>query len=1020
MKCKFKNIKTILFSLVLLSSVAIGESAFSAPGVLSIKGVVVDQYGDPVKGALVTLESGKAEYLTGFNGDFAVALAPNDDSQYVEVCCPGYESYRIAFDAVAEELRVELKVDSFGSDDKIDLGYMSQKREAITGAVSTVSGEQLSKRPMANLMQTLSGNLLGLSTITTNNELSSANVSTYIRGLSTMNGNKMLVIIDGVISSTTSYDYISPNEIESVTILKDAATTAIYGIQASNGVLSIKTKRGNTGALSVSAYFDQSLQQMTNTPMFTSSGEYAALRNQAGYNDGLGTYSQYSQAAVDMFNSGQDRELYPNNNYYDMFVKPLASMQRVGMNVTGGNETLKFFSNINYMHQSVPFETEESDLYDPKPNNHWFNLRSNVDLKINEYLSAFLNLSANIELERRAGATNSTIYNSLFNMPSTMYGPTTPDGEVVTHERTNTPTYGLLNRSGFSKAMTTYVSAQAGVNLDLNFLTRGLTASGIFAYQTTGVHNQTARQNYEMYTRNSDLSVLEFDRYGSSENTPLTYAKGSSFVYNLSFMGDVNYSRTFADHSIEAMAYAYYLTEESPNVANASLMLPYQRISFGATATYGFREKLFLKLDVGRSGSDVFYSTRRFVSTPAVSAAWIISKESFLESAEWLSNLKVRSSYGISANDQFGATRFLFQDAIYATNNGVMGNPNISAELNKQLNVGFDLGLFNEFNLSFDYYHDKIDNMLIVGDGYNPNYQGLSLTDFYRTNEGRMENKGFEIGLSYAKEISRDWSVFAGVNFALNENKILDVQEVEKSSDYAYKYTETGYSIGQKWGYKVDKSNGNGMFNSQAELDKYLDNTSYSFGTPRVGDLIYTDLSGDGIIDDRDLAPIGKSSLPTQYYSFSGGFAYKSFDFSFMFQGAANSSSIVSGAGFYENLYEGVFNDIHKQSWTAERYAAGEEITVPALSLGATTSHVDSDFYLVDRSYLRLKNVQFAYTLPQKYSRAISANKIRLSLSGENLFTVDNLPTDYLDPEAVTYTSFQPYRVVSLGLNVVF
>lgn len=910
----------------------------------------------------------------------------------------------------------------------VDLGYYSLPAQAVTGAVSSVSGEELRKTPDASLPRTFAGRFTGLTTLETNTELSrggfdteSIGMSWWIRGLSTVNGSTPAIILDGVLCPNTSYAYLSPDEIESVTILRDASGLSLYGIQGANGIISIRTRRGPVGRTRVKVTVDQSLQQMTRRPLFVNSGDYAEMRNQAGYNDGLGRYSQFSQEDVALYRAGGN-ELYPNNNWYDMFVRPLTSMTRAGITVYGGSEKVQYFSNVNYMHQQSPYKTTEEpgSKYDPQPSNNWFNFRSNIDMKFNSYLSGFLRLAGNVKNERTTGYSNAAIYDHLFSLPPTMYGPLTPSGEgyenggqVVTHDDENLPVYGMLNRSGYMNNLYVNITAQAGLNLDLGFLTKGLTLGGTLAFQSNSLNQTSTTQNFERYVRTKDMSGLYFTHKGSELNTPLSYGKYSTMDYNLNLFAHVDYNRTFGDHSINAMGYIFYLKQELQK-SN----LPYKRESLGATVTYGFKNRYFIKGDIGYSGSDQFHPDHRYVPTPSISAAWVVSNESFLHEVNWLNLLKFRASYGITANDQLGGARILYTDYIDVNGNeGLKGNPSLSAEKMKKQNYGFDLGLFHQLSLSFDWYRSVCDNMLVSSSGTIPEYQGVTMANYPKTNWGRMENQGFEIEALYEKQI-RDWSFYVGGSFSYNRNKVIDVNEAPYSSDYAYRHRTEGYSSGQLWGYLIDYSNGNGMFNFQDELD--ASGLTYSFGTPRVGDFIYRDLNGDKVIDEKDMAPIGYSRLPRETYTITAGFKWKGLEVSILFQGVEQCSAVMSGVGVYENAYQGVFNDIHRHAWTPERWNNGERIGYPALSLNESTNHVSNNFFVWDTSFLRLKNAEIAYTLPQRLSRKIGAEHIRFSLSGQNLLTFDNMRSKYIDPEVGTLGDFQPYRIYNLGVSVTF
>lgn len=913
---------------------------------------------------------------------------------------------------------------------QIQMGYYSVTELANTGAYSTVSGEVLSKSPVARLSQTLAGRLTGLSTLELNSELTQEGIAKIIRGSSTINGSQPTIIIDGIISPNSNFDFIRPEEIESITILKDGSTTAIYGMQGAIGVIVITTKRGYQGSRKVNVYVDQSFQQMTKRPQLPGSPEYAALRNEAGVNDGLQPYSQFSEAQIAGFKDETD-QLYPNNDWYNRFVKDWTYSQRAGISAQGGNDKAKYFSTINYLHQTSPFiiTPEANRKYDPTPKVHQASIRTNIDAKFNDYLSAFLLLNGCLNINKTTKYGNADIYNRIFNLPPTMYGPLTPEemntdgnltpesNQVITHDSEDYPVYGALNRSGYSRILTTTIQAQAGVNLDLNFLTKGLSLTGLMAYQTYGTNVTNTHQDFERYVRHNDWTQLRFTKFKTYENTPLSYNKNSTFFYNLNLSARANYQRTFGDHQIQAMAFYYYSKQEKQSLTGTSI-LPYLNENVGVTALYGYKNRYFVKGDLGYSGSEQFSPEHRYTATPAISAAWVASNEDFFPKLDWLNFLKLRISYAINANDQLGDSRFLYADDIRSDGyEGLRGNPNLSAEIIKKQNYGVEIGFLKDFSIRADYFDYRCDNMLI-NIGLIPEYQTVPLQYYPKLNNGKMENKGIELELGYDKQISDKLVVYGKASYTFTRNKILYSSELPYT-DYAYPTHTEGFRNGQPWGYLIDYSNGNGMFNSQEEITTY--GLTYSgMVAPREGDFIYRDLNNNGVIEEGDLAPIGHPRVPEIYYTLSGGIEWKNFGLSFLLQGADNTSVVVREGGGYEYAGLGLFTDLHQHAWTADRYANGEKITYPALSLTQSANHVANSFFVMDASYLKLRNVEMTYSLPESICREFNIEQIKLLVSGQNLLGFDRMRSKYIDPETGSITAFQPYRVYNIGLKLTF
>lgn len=922
----------------------------------------------------------------------------------------------------------------------VDMGYYTQDRDHISGAVATVSGHELERTPTANLSQTFEGLLPGVITRLNNAELSKTSVSTFVRGLNTTSGASTVYVVDGIVQQGNTFEYITPQEVESVTVLKDASSLAIYGIQGAGGVIVITTRRGLNDGLRVSASFDQSFQQMTRTPLILDSWEYASLRNQAAANDGVKPL--FTQTQIDGYKAGENRLFYPNTDYYNLMMKPLANMQRATVSISGGNDRVRTFSSISMMNQGTQFITDDSSFptaqthYNPTPHNLWFIYRSNLDVTFNRFFSGYIRLNGSVRRERTAGDSNAAIYGALLHIPPTVYGPYAPlyedpedaakmiGGQIMATDREMSPAYGRLNRSGYTTSTLSHATTQVGVRLDLGPVVEGLTIEGMFSYRMNARGHLRTSSDYERGTMNN---YYQFETVGTATNMPLEYSKSSTLDYYLLGRGQIDYKRRFGKHSIQAMGFAY-AQSFVPESTSGLEYFDYNRVNLGVMVAYSYGDRYLLKADLGYSGSEQFAPGRQFTATPSVSVGWNVSNENFMSRAGWLSCLKLRASYGVTANDQLGGGRFQYSDNIKKEGASYMpsipaaiseyrrGNPLLAAQKVKMTNVGVDIGLFDELSLSVDWFDERSDNMLVGSDENSGSlsYLGIPLDYLPLRNVGRIRNSGIDLNLSYVRNFGKDWTLSVGGNFVYARNRIVDVGEAAKQGDYAYSHRLEGYPVGQSWGYLVDRSDGgNGYFNSQAEVDAL----PYSIGSVRVGDLKYRDLNEDGRIDEKDLAPIGWGAVPQIGYGFSLGLTYRNLEFSCLFQGTGR---IRYYYGLEEFRYDGIFSDLHRTAWTAERAAAGDAITYPALSLSSTTSAVGNDFFIGDASYLRLKNVQLNWRLPGRWVRAITADEIRLTFAGHNLVTWDNMRTKNIDPELNSIEQFQNYRVYNIGIRIVF
>ena len=379
--------KTIRFVTLYIICLFIAVPSF-AQDANNMENRVVNEYDNPVQGAVIETSDGKYTSRTSKDGTFRLpSLYMN---KYIHISAAGYQNKRISFGQLAEGEDIKLSFDTHNMGGEVNFGYQPNKKESITGAVSTVSGNILNKTPSNVLSDTYEGRLPGLTVVNNIAELTFfgyGNFSKTIRGVSSINGNDPLIIIDGVIAPTQYIEFISPKEIESISVLKDATQTAAYGIQGSGGVIVITTKRGYDGKLNVEAYADQSFQQLTKPPLFVNSAQYAELRNEAGARDGLGPYSQFNQEEIEYFRSGDDPR-YPNNNWYDQYIKKVVMRQRIGVNLSGGTEKFRYYSNLGFIHQGEPFiiANEADRKYNPTPNVNMGNFRTNMDVKFNDYI----------------------------------------------------------------------------------------------------------------------------------------------------------------------------------------------------------------------------------------------------------------------------------------------------------------------------------------------------------------------------------------------------------------------------------------------------------------------------------------------------------------------------------------------------------------------------------------------------------------------------------------------------------
>lgn len=1027
-------------NIITAAALVLFGSAFQANAQTDIvvKGTVKDIYGNPLPGVVVSANH-KDLYITDKNGEYT---ATTDRSDKLTFSLLGYKQAEVP---AAGKMEVVLEDDAHNLAQKVNLGYSHQYREVLSDAVSTVSGETLSKSLMPRLQGTFSGQFSGLTTIESSFEPTLEEINLYIRGLSTVHGGAAGVVIDGILYDSYSHDIlyrISPEEVESVSVLKDGSSQAIYGLKGANGIIVINTKRGTPGKLKVGVNISETLQQPEWIAQCFDSYTYATLRNQAGVNDGLGQNAFYPQEAIEGFKDGSDRNLYPNTRWQDMLTRKVFNQQRIALDATGGNDNVKFYSNFNVLRQGSFFHTDPNEKFDSNPQKYRINFRSNIDIKVNSWINLWMNLAGSIvKTHAPSGGIGWTgaIYNMATYMPSTLYGPVTPTiyddegnvvdagGEVTTTTNIGGSPYGELNRVGYSNQTNTNIYGQAGIKFNLDFITPGLWAGGSVGYLSYITATQSTIQSYSRWTRDDDWSTLAFTQHGTTINGTLNYSKGTALYGYISYKGEAGWARDFGKNHVAANAFATYQVLDDIT-GNIGASYDFRRAFTGLEATYDYDKRYAVKFAAGYSVSDFFPRATRWLFTPSVSAAWIASNESFIKDAvPAISLLKIRGSYGITGNDSAGTNRYDYKDQVvssggglisylgYYTNEKVYGNANLEPEKIKKANIGIDLGLFNQLQVSFDAFSEKMDNGIARSTALVPEYQGISLGAYPVTNLAKYENKGWELSVSYFKRFNADWALNLAGHLDYNKNKVIYIGESALDETYAYPLRSEGYAYGQSWGYLVDWSNGNGLFNFQDEIDNHAE---YSFGTPRVGDIKYQDLNEDGIIDDKDKAPIGNGSLPRYNFAFNAGFSYKNLEVSLLFQGVGDYKRNYQGLISNMSSYDGIYSDAHLGAWTAEKWLNDETITFPALSTKATTNNQTNDFMLRDASFLRLKNVEIAYNMPRKVCDALKASAFKVYLSGQNLFTIDDLPVDM--PVEGSYNAFPVCRMYRVGINLTF
>lgn len=1080
MKATGRNLVSAkVLSLVVLLS-AVPYAAFSGNGSLSevsesmqagtqtVSGTVQDQDGTPLIGVTVT-SSPSNGVVTDVNGKFTIKVPSGAELTFNYL---GYKTVKVKV-GTRTTINVKMESDAQQLEEQVVVGYGTQKKVSVVAAVSSVNSKELRQSSSPNLANALAGRLAGLTSLQSGgSQPGFDDADLYLRGASTTNGTRPLILIDGV--PRDNIRTLDANEVATVSVLKDAAATAVYGVRGANGVILITTKRGEVGQTKLDISFDQSFQAFTREPERVDSWEFMTLRNEANRNDGMN--EEYSGKMISRslnplmgldpndpdyaLKAARRHYMYPNHDWYREIFKKWSPQSRVNINISGGTEKLQYFVNASYLHQGGNLHTEpKSKLgYDPQARMTRYSFRSNLDYNITKNFKAFLNLGSYIEKVGMPGTTtyggdNKWMIRDLIHctvgMKPMTVGPTTPDAslgydvipdKVIRPVETDRSPFESVNRKGYRDETRTNLNASIGGEWNMTFITKGLSLKGMASFDAvanTILGGDITEMSFATSVdEDNDQIYFAADR---ELNGTLSLSKSGYTNYTVNLQGSLNYSRTFGKHDVGAMI---LVQRDFWETNGAPLNMPYNMMGMAARVTYGFDNRYLLDANMGYNGSEQFSPKNRFGFFPSFAVGWVVSNENFLKGNKVITNLKLRASYGKVGSDKIGDNRFLYlSNHTYSSSGGVAvggygtiyenrpGNYNLQWEVSKKQNYGIDLQLWSDWSITFDYFIEQRSKILKT-QGMAPQFAGVPQWPYL--NLGVVDNSGYELEINYNKSFNKDLFLSVKGNFSYNHNKVKFWDEVPYADGYYYQYRTTGQSLNQTFGYKIDWSNGNGYFNTQEELDKYTEGyvdengvehkgITYNLSTaPQLGDFKYIDQNGDGIIDEKDRVPIGYTNVPRVSYGLNVSLNYKWFDFTVFLQGVGKYSSYYSGQGVYENIYQGTFFKYHKTAWTAERYAAGQKITYPRLSTGETCSKIPNDFFVMDRAFIRLKAIELGYTLPSNALRAIGINKVRVYFRGDNLVTWDRLRTSTTDPEQTDQIGYPIVKTFNFGFNVTF
>lgn len=916
--------------------------------------------------------------------------------------------------------------------DTVEVLFGKQKRTSVISSIYSIAGDPLKNVPNLNRKNTLTGLLPGLTIMQTNGEPGEEGGNMFLRGQRTLGNNTPWVLVDGI---QRNMDMLEPNEIESITILKDAAATAIYGLRGSNGVILITTKRGSQQRLTIDFDARVAMSSPVKLPKFLDSYNYASLYNEALINDGRQPF--YSQDMLDGYKQNADPYLYPNNDYLDMYLKDYSVQQKYNLSVRGGGNIAKYFFAVGYTSNSGIYNVDKNaNTYNTNASMDMYSIRSNVDLKVNRNLDIHLNLAGRIQDRTYPGQKSnsvSSILSSLYKLPPNLF-PERYMGEYLIEgtdnmvvdplagnaQYRNNP-YGLLNNSGYSAYKSVEVNSTIWADYKLDCITPGLKATASLSYDSRYAKNANRSKTFEVYELIDENTVRQHGTPGkmNPQWTPQFYQR------RLDIQAGLDYARSFGKNEVSAMLKYNYNEYREVNTNG----LPNLNSSWLGRFAYAYDSRYLAEFSFSYAGTEQFPKGNRYGFFPAGAIGWNIANESFIkDNIDFLDVLKLRASYGLTGSDK-GIPYFYYienyaQRASITTGvNGaapsatawykaLVANPDITWEKSKKANIGLDVALFhNSLNFSFDIFKERSTDILISS-GKIPDLFGGIIPQL---NHGIVENKGLEFSIGYNDKIG-DFAYYANFNLAATKNKVINKDEQDWKESYRY---TTGHPVGEQFGLIAE-----GLFQSQEEIDKAPSQAFY--GTVRPGDIRYRDMNNDGKIDSDDITRIGRNQVPSINYGLSIGFSYKNFDFGALFQGTAQSQAMVTGALTWEFYNNGKVLEHHLDRWAYYTDPATGQVvdtrataTYPRLSLAETNNNrQNSTFWQKDVSYLRLKTLELGYSFDQ-FLKGTFISKARLYLSGYNLLTWSSLKD--MDPEMATNEFEYPIqRTFNVGVNLTF
>ena len=999
---KYKILALAIFACVTLNGWAQSED--------NVTGRVLDEKGKPVAGALVSVEENPLVRVATDKNEITAVKGSRLKVQ------TGDDAMKVVKIENGSELTVVMDYSS----EKVNYGFGLQQTNAeSTGAVSTVYAENIDKSSAFSIGNSLYGNVLGLTTMQSTGVVWEQMPSMYIRGLKTLNGNNgILLVVDGLERDNNwqALKYITPEEVESVSVLRDAAALALYGYRGVNGVVNIVTKRGKYDTREINFSYDHAFNYMTRKPELADAYTYASALNEALTNDGKQV--RYSQNELNAFKNGTSPYLYPNVNWWEEVFRDRGASDIATLSFRGGSTKMRYYTMMNLQNNRGFIKNFDTNAdYSTQEKYSKANFRTNLDIDLSPKTKMQANIMGILNEFSRPGMGSDNLISKLYQLPSAAFPIRTESGlwggNTTWGENWNP--VALTEGRAYSKGHTRGLYADMSLRQDLSSLTKGLGASVRIGYDNLASYweNHTKGYKYGMASVASWENGLPIagEEITGGKDTEMSGDSKLDWQYRaFNFQMNVDWQRQFGVHSLYSMLLYTYKYDNAKGINNT-----FYRQNAGWYTHYGFKNRYFADFTLMASASNLLAPDHRWNVSPTVGLAWLISNEKFMQSQNVVDFLKLRASFGMLNTDNIPGNGY-WNETVgggngYPINNnfggdggwheGRLASVNGTTEKAYKYNAGVDATLFKGLTLTVDGFYERRSDIWVSSDGQNSAVLGASGS---YVNAGIVDSWGTEIGANYYKKMG-NVELNLGGTFTYNRSKIIEMLEEPAAYDYT---RSTGNPVGQIFGLQAI-----GYFVDQADIDNSL---PQQFGPVKAGDIKYKDMNGDKVINSDDRVAMGyNSTCPEIYYSFSLGLEWKGLGFSAQFQGVGNYTAILSGT-YYRPLVDNttISNYVYRNRWTPETPNA----RFPRLTTETVDNNLQtSSLWLADRSFLKLRNCEVYYKLPSSWLNRFWVKNAKVYVRGVDLLCFDSI--DQLDPEAMN-NSYPATRSIHVGLSVGF